>query len=189
MSYSIKVQDASHRHQWESQLTEDEYNSLKTIGRAPFESTISPQTEAPFRTQPPLCLDLRKDLFFPRYTHLAQKTHKVANALFAILSIAIDIVTLPIRLIRFITKILPDTKTPEHPLQTFMTTKGVADKFFASGSLEVGLTENLSEPYKKTDGKIVPGIKTETLSTTIPLREIPKSQPTWNVVSAHWANS
>jgi len=142
MAYAIKISSLDNTVSWKKNLSEDEYRQCKANAEA-SRYTIGGIEPLIYPVRSNSLKNFSKDFFFPTLTGLACKVQScVLSLLGSIVAIAVDIVTLPLRLITVFPRVCLNACRSEQPLRKYLREQGEVDmRLYEAESVQVCLTK------------------------------------------------
>lgn len=139
MSYSITVSHVEKNIMWSCSLTQREYLEVRACSRRARRAIgMIPAMFIPIRTHN--WIGFVKDFFLPTTINHAIKVQHVTERVFAILAaLFLDVITVPIRLVTCIPRVICNPKKEEHPLYKYLTAQCVDKQLLESDYVKVCL--------------------------------------------------
>jgi hypothetical protein len=153
---SIKITNPDNKAVWEKQVTEQEYHKVRTTCLSNRVAGIIWSSVFPIRTNN--WSNFSKDFFIPNVVHYATKTDAVFRKVVEhIVFFFVDLMTLPIRALTCIPRILYNSLQPDCPLVVYLKKEGVDRRLLQTDCLQVDMhadfRPNLSEYEYTVSGK------------------------------------
>lgn len=138
MSFCIKVSNLDNNSAWKKQLTNEEFSQVKGYVKGKSTVAILPAAFKPVRTNN--LKNFSKDFFLPTTINHAINVQHTVGKVFAILaSLALDVLTFPIRLLTCIPRVISNAKQKENLLQKYLIAEGINQKILESDRVRVRL--------------------------------------------------
>jgi hypothetical protein len=138
MTYRIKVYNLDSSLAWEKQLSNEEFPQVKDFAKSRGCSSVIPAILKPTRTNN--LTNFSKDFFFPVTLHYTIKMENTVRKIFIVLSsLALDMLTLPIRLLTLLPTVILHATAKRHLLIKYLMAEGVNRKLLKSDHLKVRL--------------------------------------------------
>lgn len=134
---SCQVMSLDGRQKWETTLPSEDYPHIENLlNDNCFRVSWTAALLFPVRTNS--LSNFVKDLFFPTLINHATRVDSIVLRFFAVIAAAaLDLLTLPIRLLTTIPTIISNNKMPELPLHKYLVEKGLSKTLAQSDSVKV----------------------------------------------------
>lgn len=145
MSNSITVINLENNTRWQKDLNDDDFQIVKGhVDKGAVKDsllyTVLSGTWKPIRTNN--LTNFAKDFFLPTTVNQALRIQNtIGKVIAAVVALFVDLLTLPIRVIMAIPRVIMNSKKEESPLYKYLLAEGVDSQLLASDYVQVGLTK------------------------------------------------
>jgi hypothetical protein len=148
MTNYIKVSNLDNKTYWQKELTNEEFQTVKTYVEGKNTVNLIRAAVIPVRTNN--FKNFSKDFFLPTVVNHALKVQHEVGEVFAILgALVLDVTLFPIRLFTCIPRVISNAKQKENALCKYLKAEGVSKRLLASDHVRVILEWEVPNTFPK----------------------------------------